>query len=137
MATEVHQFTATIPKNTPQTALSITNLVLDNRSVESIDLEVPAGPAGLMGFYLARSGTQVIPFEDGEYIVWDDRFKNWPMSDLPTSQGWQIVGYNLDLANDHDVVVRLHTNPVIVRQPSVPSINIIQSPAPMTPMVLA
>lgn len=111
MATQVRQFTVTIPANTSKSALVTLPIDLDYVEIESIDLEVPPGPSGLMGFYIARSGQQVIPYESGEFIVWDDRFKSWPLTDQPTGSGWQIIGYNLDVFS-HDVVVRFHTNPV-------------------------
>lgn len=109
MAAEVHQFTATIPANTAKTTPVTVSLALDYYEVESIDLEVPPGPAGLMGFYIARSGQQWIPYEADEWIVWDDRYDSWYLSDQPTGSGWQVVGYNLDVY-DHDVVVRFHVN---------------------------
>jgi len=111
VATQVRQFTATIPANTLKTALVTVPLSLDYVDIESIDLEVPPGPSGLMGFYLARSGQQWIPYESGEFLVWDDRFDSWYLTDQPTGSGWEVVGYNLDVF-DHDVVVRFHTNPV-------------------------
>lgn len=120
MATQVRQFTATIPANTLKTALATVPLSLDYVDIESIDLEVPPGPAGLMGFYIARSGQQVIPFESGEFLVWDDRFDSWYLTDQPTGGGWEIVGYNLDVY-DHAVVVRFHTNPVQSANTVVPS----------------
>jgi len=109
MAVSIRQTTATIPANTPKTALYVAPITLDYFDIESVDLEVPPGPAGLMGFYLARSGQQVIPYESGEFLVWDDRFDSWYLTDQPTGSGWQIVGYNLDVY-DHDVVVRFHVN---------------------------
>lgn len=111
MAAEVHQYTATIPANTPKSAPVTVPISLDYFDIESIDLEVPPGPAGLMGFYIARSGQQWIPYESGEFLVWDDRFDSWYLTDQPTGGGWEIVGYNLDVY-DHDVVVRFHVNTV-------------------------
>lgn len=111
MASEFHQFTATIPANTPKSSLVTVPLSLDYVDIESIDLEVPPGPGGLMGFYVARSGQQWIPYEAGEFLVWDDRFDSWYTTDQPTASGWEIVGYNTDVY-DHDVVIRFHTNKV-------------------------
>ena len=119
MAVSIRQTTATIPANTPKTALYVAPITLDYFDIESVDLEVPPGPAGLMGFYLARSGQQVIPYESGEFLVWDDRFDSWYLTDQPTGSGWQIVGYNLDVY-DHDVVVRFHVNLVTQAASSVP-----------------
>lgn len=111
MATQVRQFTVTIPANTPQASPVTLPLSLDYVEIESIDLEVPPGPSGLMAFYLARSGQQVIPYETGEWLRWDDVQKTWYLTDQPTGSGWQVVAYNDDVYA-HDVTVRFHTNPV-------------------------
>lgn len=122
MAAEVHQFTATIPAGTPKSSLAVVEMPLPLYEIESVDIEVPPGPSGLMGFYLALSGQQWIPWEAGEFLVWDDRFDSWMLNDQPTSSGWEVHGYNLD-SYDHDVVVRFHLNvvgpPAFVAAPSI------------------
>ena len=123
MAAEVHQFTAPIPAGTLQTAPVVVPLAIEYLSIESIDLEVPPGPSGLMGFYLARNGQQWIPYEAGEWIVWDDRFDSWILTNQPTGGGWQVVGYNEDVYS-HDVIVRFHVNllsPIVASAPPVPT----------------
>ena len=135
MAVEIHQYTATIPANTAQDAPVTIGIALDYFDIESIDLEVPPGPAGLMGFYIARSGQQVIPFETGEWIVWDDRFDSWPLTDQPTSSGWQVVGYNLD-DYDHDIVLRFHVNLVQPSSIAPPTVVFASSPSPQPAVVL-
>ena len=78
-----------------------------------------------MGFYLARSGQQWIPFEAGEFLVWDDRFDSWYLTDQPTGGGWQIVGYNLD-DYDHSVVARFHVNsPAVAGASAPPALSIV------------
>lgn len=135
MAAEVHQFTAMIPAGTPMAALATIDLPISNYQIDSIDLEVPPGPSGLMGFYLARSGQQWIPYEAGEFIVWDDRFRSWQLNDQPTGGGWQVVGYNFD-EYDHEIVVRFHVNAISVAMtPAKPSITIVSSPI-TTPMAI-
>ena len=127
VAVSIRQTTATIPANTPKTAPVTVPITLDYFDIESVDLEVPPGPAGLMGFYLARSGQQVIPYESGEFLVWDDRFDSWYLTDQPTGSGWQIVGYNLDVY-DHDVVVRFHVNLIgAASAPVNPSLSFVTS----------
>lgn len=135
MAVEVHQFTATIPANTAKATPHVVPIALDYFDIESVDLEVPPGPSGLMGFYLARSGQQWIPYEAGEYLVWDDRFDSWYLTDQPTSGGWQIVGYNLD-DYDHDVVVRFHVNLVsAVLGATPPALSFVTSNVPTSTLV--
>lgn len=128
MAAEIHQFTASIPAATPKSALAVVKMPLTNFEIEQIDIEVPPGPAGLMGFYLALSGQQWIPFETGQFLIWDNRSASWRLNNQPTSYGWEVHGYNLG-ANAHNVEVRFHCNvvpsPLIASAPV--SLTIIQS----------
>lgn len=130
MAIEVHQFTANIPANTPKTALAVVDLPLNLFDIESIDLEVPPGPAGLMGFYLALSDQQWIPWEMGEFLIWDDYRANWPLQNQPTSSGWQVHGYNED-DYDHVVVVRFHVQ-LVGPVPAPPIPTLVFAPSVLT-----
>lgn len=136
MAIEVYQFAVTIPAGTANTSPYSANLTLPLFDIESIDLEVPPGPSGLMGFYLALSGQQWIPHSTGQWIVWDNTKVNWPLSEQPTSYGWQLYGYNTDVY-PHTVTVRFHVNLVPdVQQPTPPTVNIIATPTPQPVSVL-
>lgn len=140
MATEVHQFQATIPAGTAKATPVTRALAQANYEIESIDLEVPPGPSGLMGFYIALSGQQWIPWEPGAYIVWNDRTENFPTENQVVNGGWQVVGYNTG-AYDHTVTVRFHTNPIPSPEqpevaPYIPQVNIISTPLELEPVVL-
>ena len=138
MALEVHQFTATIPVNTPKSALYTSNITLDNKQLESIDIEVPPGPSGLMGFYIANNGVQWIPRTAGSFLVWDDRTATWPLEDQPNASGWAVVGYNLDAFYTHSVIVRFHVNlPATSPAPAAPIITFTQAPALGHPLTLS
>jgi hypothetical protein len=122
VASIIHQFTAVVPANTAKATPYVYKMQLPTEQIDTVDLEVPPGPQGLMGFYLAYSNQQIIPFEAGQYIVWDDYRDTWELDDYPTAGSWSIVGYNLDAANSHEVVVRFHDDQVAA--PTVPSIQI-------------
>lgn len=124
MANRVYQYVATIPAGTPADAPAVVTFELDNFIIEAIDLEVPPGTAGLVGFYLANNGMPAIPRNAGQWIVWDDHAQRYPASDYPTASGWGIVGYNLG-EYDHDVIARFHVNPV-------PSPSVAQAPVVLT-----
>lgn len=94
-------------------------LSFDGWAIEQIDLEVPPGPAGTMGFYLDNNGVQWVPRSPGEWLVWDDRSESFYPTGYPTAGGWGIVGYNEGLY-DHSVIVRFHVNPVEFTVPSEP-----------------
>lgn len=104
--------------------------------VESIDVEVPSGPSGLMGFYLALSGQQWVPWEMGQWITWDNQSRNWPLSNQPTSEGWELVGYNTGVYS-HAVTVRFHlvVAPSLVLG-SAPALTIISQPLAVGTVVL-
>ena len=128
MGEEVLAYTATIPAGTAKATPVTINLPIFNWDIESLDLQVPTGPNGLMGFYLALSGEQWIPHVRGQYLVWNDHFQNWPLTKQPTNKGWQVVGYNTDVY-DHSVFLRFHVNSLSPpQQPASPSLTIITQP---------
>lgn len=136
MADEIHGFACKIPAGTLKSAPVTIAMPLNLYEVESIDVEVPAGPAGLMGFYLELSGQQWIPWEMGQWITWDNQSRNWPLTNQPTSSGWALVGYNTG-TYDHTVTVRFHLNAVSSAGDSpAPSITIVSSPSAQVAQVL-
>lgn len=107
MSEEIHAFSCTIPAGTAQATPITIPMPLPLYTVDSIDLDVPPGPGGTMGFYLELGSQQWIPWEAGEWIVWDDRAENWPLSSQPSSESWALVGYN-NGTYDHTVRIRFH-----------------------------
>lgn len=130
MASIIRQFTRSIPANTAQATPVTLGISFPVEQVLSVDLEVPPGPAGLMGFYLAVSGQQLIPFETGEWLVWDDVRASWPLNDYPVTGAWSLVGYNTDIY-PHQVVVRFHDQPVAAATSAAPlvGVTIVNSPS--------
>lgn len=111
MATEVHQFSGTIPPGTAIDSPVTIALEQANYEIESIDLVVPPGPNGLMGFAIFLDDTQWLPWEQGEWIVLNDRTEEWDTENQTVNGGWNLVGYNLGVY-PHTVTVRFHTNPI-------------------------
>lgn len=97
MAQRVNAPVVTIPAGTPQSAPIATPLVWPDGIVRVIEMDIPPGPSGLVGFYIAHSGTQLIPETAGQFIVSDNRFFSWPVEDFPDGGKWSVVGYNLDV----------------------------------------
>lgn len=127
MAEIIRQFTATVPASTTKANPYTLDMTLLQLVVVSVDLEVPPGPGGLMGFYLALGGTQTIPEDVGEWIVWDDTKASWNLENQTTAGTWQLVGYNDDVVNAHNVVVRFHCNIENPPSASPPTLTIVQS----------
>lgn len=111
MAERVLQHTVTIPGGTPLAAPVTVALPFDNWELELVELEVPPGPNGALGFVLANNGHPWIPRSVGEWLVWDDKIQAYVPTGYPTAGGWQIVGYNTG-TYDHDVITRFHVNPL-------------------------
>ena len=138
MAQRVLPFRVTIPAGTLETAPAIIPIDLDQWSIEALDLEVPPGPAGQMGFQVLNNGVAWVPYGDGEWLVWDDVRERYYLTDQPTASGWAVSGYNTG-AYDHAVILRFHVNPVSVESgpASMPTITIINGTMPASvPTVL-
>ena len=141
MATEVHQFSPVVPAGTALDSPVIIALEQANYEIESIDLQVPPGPNGLMGFYIALGDTPWLPFEAGEWIVWNDYADSWKTENQVVNGGWNLVGYNLGNF-DHTVYVRFHTNPIPLPPqpddtgPVVPNITFLSTPIVGEPVLL-
>lgn len=94
MAREVHKFAVTVPAGTPQNAPLKFDLGMPEREVTELEIVVPPGPRGVMGFAIGYGGTAVIPYEPGAFFVTDDERIRWPLSDHITSGAWQCFAYN-------------------------------------------
>lgn len=94
MASQVFSFQVTIPPGTPLATPFRQNITLPDRKVDILEITVPPGPGGAMGFAITTRGINVIPTVAGTYIVTDDRHISWPLTDQPTSGDWEVSGYN-------------------------------------------
>lgn len=113
MPSSVIYTAATIPANTPKSAPVTIDLSFPPQAVSEIDITVPPGPSGLMGFQLWVLGGQAVPVTTGKYIVADGRNINWQLKDQPNSGAWQLVGYNTDIY-DHTVYIEFIVEPVTI-----------------------
>lgn len=77
----------------------------DTLTVEGLEVIVPPGPNGQMGFKIAQAGSQVFPYGSDDYIVTSNEALKWPIEDANTSGAWQVIGYNTG-TKDHSIEVR-------------------------------
>lgn len=110
MSTEVHVFEVTTPAGTAKASPLVTALTMLPRIVDEIEIFVPDGPRGELGFALGSSGVHVLPKETGTFIVTNDEKIRWPLSDLWDSGSWQCFSYNTG-TYDHTIEVRFLTSP--------------------------
>jgi hypothetical protein len=95
MASELHQFAFTIPAGTTIAVPATQQLTMPPRQVTQLNVKVPPGPRGLMGFAIGASGQAIIPAIPGSWIVTDNHLYEWPLENYIDSGAWEAFGYNL------------------------------------------
>lgn len=111
MADRIELFDVTVPPATMQAAPQITALTFQDGAVERIEVVVPPGPSGLLGFQLWYSGQRIIPYRNDTFFKTDNEVINWPLNGYPTTGRWQFVAYNTDIYA-HTIQVRILVNEV-------------------------
>lgn len=94
MAVEIRDFTVTIPAGTAISAHFSASLAIPPRVVTQINVRVPPGPRGEVGFSIASGGINIIPVTNGDFIVTDNEDLIYPLEQTITSGAWQLLGYN-------------------------------------------
>lgn len=97
MAVEIREFSVTIPANTPISAGFAASLAMPTRVVSSVEVFIPPGPRGEVGWALASGGVQMFPLPQGTWVITDDRVVHWDLSDAIDSGAWQMLAYNTGL----------------------------------------
>ena len=136
MAIRVLPFVVTIPAGTTAAAPATTPINLDGWTVQRIDLDVPPGPGGLMGFQIYNNGVPWIPYGNGQWIIWDDAKDSYYLEEQPTGGGWAVVGYNTGVF-PHSVTVRFHVTSAVadITPTAAPALTFITTQVPETPVV--
>lgn len=109
MANEIRAYSFTIPAGTPITSPASMSVSFPPRDVEAIQVVIPPGPNGFVGFQLQNSGVAVIPYASDDYIVASDEVINWPLAGYINSGSWQLAGYNTG-TSPHTIYVRFLLN---------------------------
>lgn len=111
MATEVRVFTLTIPAGTTPAAPTVLDVSFPPRQVDAIQVVVPAGQSGLVGWCVMNSNLRVIPYQSDDWIVTSGESITWPLEGQIDSGSWQVAGYNSG-ALDHSVYFRFLLSPI-------------------------
>lgn len=106
MADRIELFEVTVPAATLQAAPTTTALTFQDGAVSAIEVVVPPGPSGLLGFQIWFSGQRVIPFRNNTFFKTDNEIIKWPIQGFPTTGRWQFVAYNIDVYA-HTLQVRM------------------------------
>jgi hypothetical protein len=120
VASKIYTFAPTIPAGT-QIATPVTvPLTFPVYQVDRIEIKVPHGPNGTVGFAITMGGENVLPYQGKTWFVEDDADLAWDLDDLPTSGAWALTGYNLGLY-PHTIYLRflVETVPVPYQAPTI------------------
>ena len=109
MAIEVRKFAITVLTGSTPGNPQISSLKMVARQVDEVEVRVPPGPRGEVGFALGLSGVAVIPIQIGQYIVTDNEVISWKLEQYPESGDWQLFAYNTGTFN-HTLEVRFLLN---------------------------
>lgn len=105
MADEIRQNTLLIPAGTTIAAPVTLDVSFPPREVQGIEIVVPPGVNGAVGFRILNSHVAVIPYDSDDYIIANNEVISWPITNAINSGSWQVQGYNLG-TNDHAVYFR-------------------------------
>lgn len=95
MADEFRTFAVTIPAGTAQGSPQITALAIPiDRLASRIQIVVPGGCNGQVGFAFANAHQQVIPYGAGQWIITDRELIDWAIGDVLNDADWSIIAYN-------------------------------------------
>lgn len=86
-----------VPAGTPTSAPVSALLFGERARVAGIEVLVPPGPSGLVGFAFWHSSEQVIPKVGGTWIIADDEVVRLAVDDLSPWPDWRIKAYNTDV----------------------------------------
>lgn len=118
MADEVHTFSVTVPASTAKSAPLTFPLIMPlGRVVERLEVEIPPGPRGELGWQIAQGGVQLYPYQPGVYIVADNIEIDWDVVGGVDSGAWQMIAYNTGSFN-HTLQVRFLTHLTPTSSPS-------------------
>ena len=120
MAEEFRTFDVVVPAGTAKATPQLTKLTLPVRVVDEIEIRVPPGPRGEVGFAIGSSGVQVIPMAIGSWIVTDDEEINWRLENFWDSGAWEVRAYNTGQF-DHTLYLRFLLSTIGKGGPPAPS----------------
>lgn len=105
MVYQIAPFDITIPAGTAKTAPVHVATPLGQFVVVGIELTVPSGLNGAVGFRFTSNGAPVIPADPTRWIIVSGQPLAWPISGQLSSGAWEITGYNTG-KYDHTMQVR-------------------------------
>lgn len=94
MAREIRAFQVVVPAGTTKAAGWSQDVSFPPREVVQVEIRIPPGPRGEMGFSLGSGGVPVLPSNAGGWVVADDQDIVWPLDGQWNSGAWSVQAYN-------------------------------------------
>ena len=108
---DLFSFDFTIPPNTPETSAITLDLILEEGTVNKVQIIIPPGHAGLAGLQILKNDEAVIPKSgylkgNNDNLLFDSDIK---IPQDSTTQEYKLIakGYNNDDTYEHTFYVRL------------------------------
>lgn len=109
MAKRIIPVTVTTPAGTAQANPQSTAINLGSVQVNQIDILIPPGPAGFLGFYIGNGGGQYIPEGTNTFITPNNLYLSFPVDEAPDNGNWTVVSYNTG-KYVHTIYLYFHCN---------------------------
>lgn len=104
---ELYQFAVTIPAGNGSAATTTTNMTMPVRIITQIDITLPPGLNGTVGFQIAAANQPFFPRAVGAFYVASGRTITPPIAAALESGAWQLIGYNTG-KYPHTIYVDFH-----------------------------
>lgn len=115
MTWHLRQKTITVPAGTPKSAPLVTAWLLEQGWLTEWEIAIPAGHAGTTGIRLLYHGTQMAPWDAGEWITTNRERLTIPWHAEIMINGVAFQTYNTG-AQAHTFICRARIDPVITRR---------------------
>jgi hypothetical protein len=120
--------TVTTPAGTLPSAPLVTPWPLADANLDYVEIIVPNGPSGQVGVAILWSGTQIIPWGNGTWIITNDEKIHIPVGSYITISGLAVQTYNEGIF-PHTLylraLVKYTTAPVVTEAPVIGSAAIL------------
>lgn len=119
-----------IPAETAIASFQTTSVSFQRGRVDRLEVRIPPGPSGLVGFRIGHSGQVIIPRQGSAWFITDNDKLDWDLDNYPTGSAWEIYAYNTDVY-DHTLYFWWHLTEL-----GTPDVGVV-TPIPITPVATA
>lgn len=97
MAERIELFETTVAASVAIASPTSFALTMPEGVTRRVEILVPPGPSGLVGFRLAHSSQVIVPKSSALWVIADGEVLRWDLSGYPTGNKWSVAVYNLDV----------------------------------------